>query len=108
MARLAFQEYNLKMILVIILIGGLLYLGYLFFTVALPVIVLAIKGIIALIRKGHTAKEKKRIIESIEAQTPKSEREKLKDEIRREILKEELRAEILAESKTKTSKKSKK
>lgn len=90
------------MILAVLLIAGIFYLGYLFFTVALPVIILAIKGIIALIRKGRASKEKKRIIESIEAQTSKSEREKLKDEIRREILKEELRAEILAESKTKS------
>ena len=96
------------MIFIFIVIAGMLYLGYLLITIAIPVIILAIKGIIALIRKGRASKEKKRIIESVEAQTSKSEREKLKDEIRREILKEELRAEILAESKTKTSRKSKK
>ena len=104
---LAFKKGKTEMIIIMIAIGGLFLLGYLFLQILLPIIILGIKGIVTLVRKGHNSKEKKKMISTLKSQTSEEEREKLKDEIRREMLKEELKAEVLAENKAKTSRKSK-
>ena len=91
------------MIIISLAIGGLLLLSYWLIQIAIPVILLGIKGATTLARKRRDSARKKRTIANLESEFSEDEREKLKDEVRREMLKEELRAEIEAENSAKKS-----